>query len=175
MPSLSAIATTLIGTLTGSWIRATADSGKRDYEMFAIGLLLFLLGSLWSLAYPVSKPLWTGSYVVLMAGLSLQLLALINWFLRFPKLGFIGTLFRIAGVNALFFYVFAQSFQRVLVYGRLKQADGTATRFRYLIGEKWVEVWGDGKAGALIYTLVFLAICYLVVFMLYRRRIFIKL
>lgn len=175
LPAASAIATTLIGVLTGQWIRSLANADNRVNGMFAIGLILFLLGNIWNVTYPVSKPLWTGSYVVLMAGLSLQMIALIDWLLAFRWPRRIGMAFRIAGVNALFFYVFAQLFQRVLVYGRVYHADGTSTRYKYLIYENWVEPWVSGKAGALIYVLIFLSICYAVAALLYRRQIFVKL
>ena len=47
-------------------------------------------GYLWGLGYPVSKPLWTGSYVVFMAGLTILLLAIINWLQRYPGLRKLG-------------------------------------------------------------------------------------
>jgi predicted acyltransferase len=36
------------------------------------------LGSTWSYALPLSKPLWTGSYVCLVTGLAMFMLALLH-------------------------------------------------------------------------------------------------
>ena len=175
LPSAAAIASTLIGVLAGRWLQSQSDFDKKVNGLFAIGLVLFFGGSAWGVVLPISKPLWTASYVVLMAGISLQILALIYWLMERREFSCIGKLLQIAGVNALFFYVFAQSVQRILVYGRVGNPDGSSTRLRYLIYENWVEPWVPGKFGALLYALCFLSLCYLVVYALYRRKIFIKL
>jgi predicted acyltransferase len=175
LPGASAVATTILGALAGRWIRYTSETVGRDYQLLALGTSLYIAGNLWGLSYPVSKPLWTGSYVCMMTGLSLFLIGSLNLLSKFT--GFSRLLFplRVAGVNALFIYVFAQLFQRVLVYGRLVQEDGTTIRYRYYIYEQWVEPMVNGKPGALLYALVFLAICYAATYFLYRQRIFVKL
>lgn len=175
LPSASAVASTLTGVLVGRWINPAGNRRRDDMQIFAIGLFLFGAGSLWGHFYPVSKYLWTGSYVVLMTGLSMLLLAFFNWLTNARGLRIGAIPLQIAGTNALFFYVFAQALQRVLVYGRIEQEDGTSTRLRYIIYNNWLEPWADGKGGALLYALVFLAICYVVVLILYKRRVFIKL
>lgn len=175
LPGASAIATTIIGTLAGRWFLSMSDQPSKDYYVLAAGLILWVTGVVWGQTYPVSKPLWTGSYVVMMAGMSLTLIAgfnLLSGLRVFEQLTFP---LRVAGVNALFIYVFAQLFQRFLVYGRLTQDDGTTIRYRFYIYENWFEPWVDGKPGALIYALVFLSICYAATYVLYRQRIFIKL
>ena len=82
---------------------------------------------------------------------------------------------QIAGVNALFFYVIAQSLQRLFVYGRIRGDDGTPVSFRQLLYEQYFAPWVFGEFGALVYTFVFMAVCYAVVLTLYRKRIFLKL
>ena len=175
LPSSSAISSTLIGVVAGKWMLSVSEKGKKTSWIFVVGLSLFVAGALWGLAYPVSKILWTGSYVIQMTGLAMILLALLEWSVRMDGLRRITAPFQIAGANALFFYVFAQLFQRFLVYGRIEGIDGTSIRLRYFIYDNWIEPWADGKGGALLYALAFLSICYLVVLFLYRRRIFIKL
>ena len=175
LPAAGSIASALIGVLSGRWIRSCSSKESKIAGLFAAGLILIIVGSMWSGSYPINKQLWTGSYVLLMGGFSLQLLALFDWLSRFRRLRVAGKFLEVAGVNALFFYVFAQSFQRLLVYGRVSNPDGTSTRYKYVIYENWVEPWIDGKAGALIYALTFLAICYSIVLGLYCRRIFVKL
>ncbi len=175
LPGASAVATTILGTLAGRWLGHTAQNAGRDYQLLAVGAAAFSAGSLIGHFYPVSKPLWTGSYVIVMAGLALFLIGALNLLSRHRGFRQLLVPLQIAGVNALFIYVFAQLFQRLLVYGRLVQADGTTIRFRYYIYEQWFEPLANGKPGALIYALVFLSICYAATYFLYRRRIFVKL
>ena len=175
LPTAGSVATTLAGVLVGRWIRSASSAAGRVAPLFAVGLMLYYAGSIWAVAYPVSKQLWTGSYVILMLGISVQLLALATWLSEIRKLTVILRFLQIAGVNALFFYVFAQSIQRVLVYWRFPDADGSTTQLRFYIYENLFDPWVTGKLGALLYVLSFLAICYAIVYLLYRRRIFIKL
>ena len=85
------------------------------------------------------------------------------------------TLLQIAGVNALTFYILSQGIQRILVYGRIPGADGTPVRLRYHIYEHWLAPAMPGEPGALAYASTILLLCFLVVAVLYRKRIFIKL
>ena len=124
---------------------------------------------------PISKPLWTSSYVVLIAGISLQLLAFLYWMLDCRGYGSINKPLQIAGVDALFFYVFAQSLERILVCWPVGNGDGSSTRPRYFIDENWFESWALGRAGALLYALCFLLVCYLVILGIYLRKSIFKL
>jgi predicted acyltransferase len=175
LPVAGSVATTMAGVLVGRWLKSADSAADKVASLFAVGLIIFYAGSLWAVTYPISKQLWTGSYVILMLGISLQLLALLSWFAETRRLTAALLFLQIAGVNALFFYVFAQSAQRVLVYWKVSNQDGSSKGLRYYIFENWFEPWVSGKLGALLYSLVFLSICYAIVFLLYQRRVFVKL
>ena len=107
LSTIPAVATTLIGCITGLWLRRTSPkeaSSRPDPEraervegavegpphfarsalsvfrrfggLSAVGLLFCVAGVLWSPFFPINKNLWTSSYVLFSAGLSLLLLAL---------------------------------------------------------------------------------------------------
>lgn len=175
LPTAASIATTLIGVVTGNLMRIERDSRSTALNLFAFGLLLFIVGLSWGTVLPISKPLWSPSYVIAMAGVSMQAIAFMYWSQDRQFFRILGKVLQIAGANALFFYVFAQSLQRVLVYGKVWTSEGTPIRLRYYIFENWFQTWLPGKVGALLYTLCFLAVAYSAVYLLYRRRIFIKL
>jgi predicted acyltransferase len=171
----SAISTTVIGLLTGHWLRSKTDLPVRIAALFTAGFALFVLGSAWDHVLPVNKALWTGSYVALTAGVSLQVLAAGYWVTELWGARAWAKPLQIAGSNALAMYVVAAGIQRVLVYGRIAGENGTAVRLRYVIYERLFEPWIPGKPGALLFTGIILAACFVLVAVLYRRRIFIKL
>lgn len=174
-PIAGSVASTLIGVVTGHWLQTNIEIKIRVNGLFAIGFILFIAGLMVDDLVPISKRLYTPSYVVLMTGISLQTLAFFYWLGKY-RLGKITSKpLQIAGLNALFFYVFAQSFQRILVYGRLSTDDGDTTRLRYLVYDNVFAPWLPGKSGALLYAVLFLSICYVVVYFLYRQKIFVKL
>ncbi|HET9253440.1 MAG TPA: hypothetical protein VFP58_15105 [Candidatus Eisenbacteria bacterium] len=175
LPTLGAIATTLIGLLVGHWVRSARARRVHVRGLAIAGFALVALGVVWNMALPINKPLWTGSYVALMAGISMLLLALLYWITDLTgRVKWVRPL-QVAGVNALFFYVFAQSLQRILVYGRLPEAGGGTVRLREWIYREWFAGWSVPEVGSLVYALVFLAIGYAAVLVLYRKRLFFKL
>jgi predicted acyltransferase len=173
--TLSSITTTMIGLLTGKWIKNARDVSTKIAGMFTAGFALFVLGNVWDLALPINKLIWTGSFVALAAGISLQLLAAGYWIMEFWGFRYWARPLQIAGVNALTFYVFAGAVQRVLVYGRVYGEDGAAIRLRYLIYERLFSPWVSSELGALAYALVYLFFCFAFIVLLYKKNIFIKL
>ena len=84
LSTLPAVATTLLGALTGMWLRATRSEQteispiKANVILAAAGVAAVLAGELWSVWFPINKNLWTSSYVLLMAGWAAIALALLS-------------------------------------------------------------------------------------------------
>jgi len=79
LSTIPAIATALLGTLTGDWLRRT-DLGS-SARLRGLGLAasaLLALGYGWSTVLPLNKHLWTSSFVLVCAGFSVALVALFH-------------------------------------------------------------------------------------------------
>ncbi|HSW23893.1 MAG TPA: hypothetical protein VLJ62_14090 [Burkholderiaceae bacterium] len=171
----SSLSTTLIGALAGHWMRSDRPHADRVLGLFATGCALFVLANAWDVVLPINKLMWTGSFVALTAGISLVVLGMIHWALALDPAARWAWPLKVAGVNALAFYVFAQLLQRVLVFGRLRLDGDAPVRLRVLIYERLFMPWISGQPGALLYTVTFLLICFGAMALLYRRRIFVRL
>jgi predicted acyltransferase len=66
--TMPAIATTLLGTLAGSWQKAVRDAARTAAGFAAACTFLILSGALADISFRVNKNLWTSSYVLLPAG-----------------------------------------------------------------------------------------------------------
>ncbi|MDO3626447.1 acyltransferase family protein [Mucilaginibacter sp. BT774] len=78
LSTIPAISTALLGVLTGSFLRWHSPKWtmlKKGLMLFAAGLILILLGSIWNLEFPINKRLWSSSFVLYVGGWSLQFLA----------------------------------------------------------------------------------------------------
>jgi predicted acyltransferase len=73
--TLPTVATALAGALAGQWLRLHADDRRRVLGLVAGGAAAIAVGLAWSTIWPISKPLWTGSYALLMSGLAAITLA----------------------------------------------------------------------------------------------------
>ncbi len=77
LSTLGAIGTTLLGVLSGSWLKSSALPWTKVSGLLMTGSACLLLGLAWSTALPLIKNLWTSSFVLVTGGCSLILLA---WF-----------------------------------------------------------------------------------------------
>ncbi len=77
LSTLPAIATALLGVLTGGWLKHHPGSvWRKAAQLATAGVVLAALGWAWHPFFPVIKKLWTSSYVLVAGGYSLMLLAL---------------------------------------------------------------------------------------------------
>lgn len=158
LSTIPAVATTLLGALAGNWLR----SGKRP-SVKVLGLVLagvgsLLLGTLWGTWFPVIKNLWTSSFVLVAGGWSLLLLAF--FFAVIDVLGFRrwAFFFTVIGANAITIYVVP----RFLDFPKVA---------RFFLGG---VARHSGSFGPVVLALGVLAVEWLFLLYLYRKRIFLR-
>jgi predicted acyltransferase len=141
------------------------------------GLSGVLLGSLWDLSFPINKKLWTSSYVLFAGGLSLLLLALCLLIVDLrkknpnaPDLSHLLTPFFVFGTNAISAYVFSELLQST--FSSIHPIQGS--NLQQLLYRSILHVLPNPAFASLLYSLGFVAVCWLFVSVLYRRQIFIR-
>ena len=180
LSTLPALGTALIGMLTGCWLRTQRSLTQKIRGIAIAGVSCVLLGELWNLSFPINKKLWTSSFVLFAAGCSLLLLALSVWMFdtRSDEEGREGsrrsgffTPLLVFGMNAITAYVFSEL---------LSSAIGSIHIHPGLNLQQWLYRGVLGAVpypafAALLYSLGFVAVCWIPTYWLYRRRIFIKI
>ena len=187
LSTLPAIATSLLGMLTGQWLRSARTLSEKVSGIAAAGLGGLLLGGLWNLTFPINKKLWTSSYVLFAAGCSLLLLAASIWLvdLRRKKTNtplsshasppsrspawLAGLL--VFGTNAIAAYVFSELFALILVNIHLRPG----LNLQQSIYRHMLLVIPNPAFASLLYSLAFVAICWAFNYALYRRKVFIRI
>jgi predicted acyltransferase len=112
--TLTAAATAIFGAAAGDWIRRAPTSAARLRALAAAGGVALGLGLLWSRALPLSKPLWTGSFVLVTAGLTTLALAVIDFVVDVRRVRRWCRPFVWLGANALAIYVGSEIVRRVI-------------------------------------------------------------
>ncbi len=110
LSTLPAIAQGLIGALIGTRLREQPASWDQSRNLALMGGAMLIGGLAWGLIHPISKDLWTGSYVALTTGLTLMVLAGLHALEdAHPNKGGLPPVVRgvlkAFGINALFAYV----------------------------------------------------------------------
>lgn len=173
LSTFPALATTMLGTLTGEWLVSHRSKRHKALGMLAAGVVCALLAELWNPWFPINKKLWTSSYVLLAAGWSLVFLALCYWAVEikgwkkgwtYPALVF--------GSNAIVAYVFSELLAPLV--GMRFNLSGSPTSIGKLATSALAGLHTSPAFAALLYSLLYVLVCFVPVLVLYRKRIFIK-
>jgi predicted acyltransferase len=161
-----------LGVLAAAWLQSVRSVRQKAVALFFTGILLLNCGLLWSQSFPLNKRLWTSSFVLFTAGISMALLALIYWLVDGPMQLRRGLMPLLAfGTNALTAYVLSEVL--AIALGAIKLPGGAnLQQLLYGLLPRWL---GSAPTVSMIYSILFVFVCYLPVLGLYRRKIFIKL
>jgi predicted acyltransferase len=174
LSTLPAIGTSLLGVATGEWVRKFRDhSTDLLKRLTSAGIVLVTLGEAWGVFFPINKKLWTSSYVLLTAGLAMLALAACYWLIdvrgwkgrwTIPALVF--------GTNAIVAYAFSELLA-TCGYAFPVMHPGKQISWQKLIYSN-VFVNLPPAWGSLVFSLLFVAVCFLPVWVLWKKKIFVK-
>ena len=168
LSTLPAIVTALLGVFTGKLLLSErVDKLKR---LVLMGLALLVLGTLWDFIFPINKALWTSSFVLVTAGWANLVLALIYYLTDVKGLKF-GSVFMHAGANAITVY-FLSSFISKLFY--LIKVDEDLSIHGWLFNTVYVHNGMPLELSSLLYGLSVMGFYLLLAWIMYRKKIFIK-
>lgn len=181
LSTLPAIATCLLGVLAGEWLRAARPPAERVAWLMVAGNVLLFVGAVWDLAFPINKKIWTSSYAVFMAGLAANCFGV--WYWLIDAQGWRGWArpFVAFGMNALAMFVLAGLIGRALVEFRLPGVEGAGPTLKawlwqtlFLPPTRGDAAWWSVEFASLLYALGFVAVFFLIAWVMYRRKWFIK-
>ena len=160
MSTLGALASTLIGLQAGALLRT------RPSRLLPGAGVLLALGAVWSMWLPFNKNLWTPSYVLWTAGWAFAALWLAHVLIdirHWPALG------RRFGVNAITAY--AGSSAMVLAM----MATGSWGWLYTHVFERWITPLAGAQGASLAMALAFVALWWLPMAWMDRRKIYLKI
>ena len=171
LSDIPAVGTALLGMITGIFLRSGGTVNRKALGLAAGCLACLALGYFWSIWFPLNKKMWTSSYVLVAAGYSLALLTVVYWTVEvknwrkgwtYPWIVF--------GSNAIAAYMVSE-----LLPGILSLADGN----RHSSFTGWFFQHVDAKIpdpgwAAFSWSVLFTAVCFVPVWILYKKKIFLK-
>jgi len=173
--TIPAVGTALIGVFTGHWLKSRRSASQLIAAMLGFGILGILAGELWARWFPINKNLWTSSFVLFSGGFCLLFLSLLYWVTE-VKLwrGKWAMPILVFGMNAIAGFV-ADS----LIYGpgytfTVAGANGSRMNW-HEAAQAHLEAAGLSVANAsLVYSLGAVLICWVLLWFLWRKQIFLK-
>jgi predicted acyltransferase len=176
LSTLPAIANTLFGVAAGEWIRRLrGDWGKLWRRLVAMGVVCFVAGELWGLVFPINKKLWTSSYVLLTVGLAMLSLAACYWLLDVKKWRGRWTVIPLVfGTNCIFAYAFSEFAAIASVHYKF-HFEGSLVNTEDVVRQFTFAHISQPQWSSLGYALFYTGFCWGVTWLLYRRKIFLKI
>jgi predicted acyltransferase len=161
LSTIPAVATALCGVLTGEWLQTKRTPVKKVVGLFVAGVLGVIAGDVWGHWFPINKNLWTSSYVLFTAGGALICLALCCWVTDIKlHRGWWTKPFLILGTNAITAYI-------------LSQLIGGWFGWDHLFAFKHLAI-SSPALGSLFHSVLILCLCFLPIWWMYSRKIFLK-
>lgn len=164
LSTFPSIVTGILGILAGHLIRAGRISEERRVLwLFLGGVVLFALGTMWGWVFPINKNLWTSSYVLYTGGLAALVLAsayFVIEILGHAKWAKVGVVF---GSNAITAYVLGSILPSLL-----------PSVNRWFVAA-FIEGSRTPELMSLLWAIGICLLCYIPIYIMYRKRIFIKI
>ena len=162
LSTLPAIATAMFGMFTGEFVRMRnerLDGGRRTLLMLAAAVAMLTAGLVWSRWMPINKKIWTSSYTLVAGAYSLGLFAAFYWVVDVKRWRSWTFPLRVVGMNAITIYLL----QRVVKFDDVS---------RFFLGGV-ADLLPKAGAATLI-AVGHMAICWLILWYLYRKGTFLK-
>lgn len=169
LSTFPAAVSVIIGYLIGLTIR---KYHKMDLlaRVLLIGNILIITGYIWSLGFPINKALWTSSYVLVSSGIAAVVLGILIYLIDIKNWNSWAVPFNAFGMNSLI--IFILSILWVKIYFQIHIDDQNMYGWLYTTVFKPMI---NPTFGSLMFALFHVFGCWLVAFILYKKRIYIKL
>lgn len=175
LSTLPAIVTALLGVFTGEWLLSARSRLEKLVGLFVAANAGLVLGLIWDAWFPINKNLWTSSYVLFTAGMGLHTLAMCYWAIDVRGSRAWASPFVVYGMNAIAVYVLSAFVSRVLILWKVPGAGGEAVPLKAWIYQNLFASWAGPLNGSLAFAVAYVLFWLGVVWLMYRRRIFIKI
>lgn len=195
MSALPSIVQVVFGYLVGVFIKkqgqvdwiwtkvptSTEPHFKLLSGLMVTGFILVVLGWVWSLGFPINKKIWSSSYVLYTTGLGIMTIGGMIWYIEVQGVkNWLTKFFDVFGKNPLFIFVLSGLLPKALGLIRIPNGfkDNGEPAFTspltWFYKEVCAQIPGVPEIGSFVYSLIFLAIMWVIVYFMDKRGIYVK-
>jgi predicted acyltransferase len=169
LSTFPAVVNVIVGYFTGVFVSKHGKTYEGLSKLLLWGCGFLALAWFWNLVFPVNKKIWTSSYVCLTVGIDMVLLAFLTYIIEFrQKVKWTG-FFSVFGKNPLFVYIVSEVliviFFIIPMGGDRSFAEWSAQGITSILPGAW---------GSLLFSLIYMMICWSVGKVLDKKKIYIR-
>lgn len=173
--TIPAIATGISGILTGVWLATDKSHYEKVAGMMVAGAALLTVSFAWNMVFPFNKQLWTSSYVLYTSGIALLFLGVVYWWIEIKDHRWGTKPFVVYGMNAIVVYTLSGILARTL--NAIQWADGAGASLNvktWLWQSLFQPAFTSAYNASLAYAVTNVLLLLVVAWVMYSRKIFIK-
>jgi predicted acyltransferase len=170
LSTIPSIVNVIIGYYAGKFIQEKGKNYETISRLLLTGCLFIFIAICWDSVFPINKKLWTSSFVFITTGLDLVIISFLIYTVEIAKWtkGNWTNFFTVVGKNPLFIYITSEVLLLILSW--------------IVIAGKGIPAWvvsfyqniAPGKLGSLLFAISFMLLCWLVGYILDKRKIYIR-
>jgi predicted acyltransferase len=183
LSTIPAIGTTLLGVLTGLWLRSQRSLSHKCAGIISLGVLACVAAQFLDfLVMPINKQIWSSSYVVQCAGLALLGIGTYFYLVDILNIRRVFMPFKWYGMNAITAFVLAGILPRIVAM--IRWPDPEKPGKVITLGNVWIEhakaighhvtIGDPAKNASFAYAFSFVLLFLLIMAIFYRLKIFLK-
>ena len=165
LSTLPGIAHVLIGYFCGNIIMQNKTLDEKIVQLSVIGIILLFVGFLFSYSCPIIKKVWSPTYVLVTSGFTYLFFVLLIWIIDLRKCSKWIIPFQALGCNPLFIYLFASLMADMLGQVGLHEE----------VYAVFVKLFNHSCFSSMMYAIVYVAVNTGLAYILYKKKVFIKL
>lgn len=169
LSTLPAIVNVIGGYFAGKYIQQKGNTYEGLSKLLLSGVLLLFLAYAWNLSFPINKKLWTSSFVLQTVGLDCIILAIIIYITQFLHKTRWTYFFEVFGRNPLFIYLLSELAAILLFFFK---ADPQTSFFKWIYQN--IFIYMGPYTGSFLFAVSFMLMCWLVGYILDKRKIYIR-
>ena len=174
LSTIPSIAHVLLGFYCGRWLFGESDIKEKMLRLFLLGTVLAFSGFLLNYGIPINKKIWSPTFVLVTCGLASSFLAFLIWVIDVKGHKKWSHFFEAFGINPLFMYVVAEVLSIILDSIQVTYQGATVSVQDFIYKALLQPVFGD-YPGSLVFALLFVCLVWASGYVLYKKKIYIKI
>jgi predicted acyltransferase len=171
LSTLPAIVNVICGYFAGKFIQEKGKGYETISRLMLGGCLFIFFALCWNMAFPISKKLWTSSFVLLTVGIDLVIISGLIYLIEIQKWNKANwtAFFTTVGKNPLLIYLFSELFVVVLFMIKVH-----GTSLYGWVNQVVFQVIAPGAIGSLLFAICYMLGCWLFGKLLDRNKIYLR-
>jgi len=170
LSTLPAIANVTFGYAVGRWVQEKGKTYEGVAKLLLAGVLSVVLALSWDWFFPINKKLWTGSFVLLTVGIDCIILAGLMYIIDFLQQRKWTYFFEVFGKNPLFIYLLSELGATLLWFVRVGPDQQPLHSWLF----KNIFKHAGMYFGSFLFAISFMLFCWLIGYVLHKRRIYVR-